>query len=226
MKATLAAIAVLALALPAQATVYNDSAGDVFTGAGGGILDILSVEVTNDATDISFKFTLAGDVDVTDWGKYMVIIDSVPGGDPSGNGWGRPIAMASGADYWLGGWADSGNGMEVHEYDGVSWPFPPAEATWNGSTTIAASKSGTMFTMTTALSNLGLGIGDTFLFDAFSSGGGGGDGAVDSLGNPNQQVGDWGEFSTAVPVSYTVVPEPATLGLIGLGALALIRRRR
>lgn len=225
MKRALAIIALLALAAPAQATIYNDSAGDIFTGAGGGILDILSVEVTNDATDISFKFTLAGDVDVTDWGKYMVIIDSAPGGDSVGNGWGRPISMPSGADSWLGGWADSGNGMEVYRYN-AGWPFPPNEATWNGSTTIAATKSGFTFTMTTALANLNLGIGDSFTFDAFTSGGGGGDGAIDSLGNPNQQVGDWGEHSNANPVSYTVVPEPATIGLIALAGLALIRRRR
>jgi len=225
MKKLLAACVLLAMAVPAQATIYNDSVNDVFTGAGGGILDIVSVEVTNDATDISFKFTLAGDVDATDWGKYMVAIDSVVGGDSAGNGWGRPISMSAGMDSWLGGWADSGNGMELYNWAG-SWPFPPNEATWNGSTTISASKSGTMFTLTTTLANLGLGLGDSFLFDAFSSGGGGGDGAVDSLGNPNQNIGDWGEFSDATPLKYIVVPEPATLAFIGLAGLALIRRRR
>lgn len=230
MKKLLAIMALLALvAVPAQASVfsvtYNDSVGDVFTGAGGGILDIVSLEVSNDATNISFKFTLAGDVLATDWGKYMVIIDSAPGGDAAGNGWGRPISMPSGADSWIGSWVDGGDGMELYNYSG-GWPFPPNYATWLGSPEIGISKTSNTVTLTSTLAAMNLSIGQTFLFDAFTSGGGGGDGAIDSLGNPNQQVGDWGDFSEAHPLTYRVKPEPTTLTLLGIGALLMIRRRR
>lgn len=226
MKRILAALAVAGACAAAHADVYPDSVGDVFTGAGGGILDIVSLEVTNDATSISFKFTLAGDVVATDWGKYMVIMDTVPGGDTGGNGWNRPINMVSGADYWIGSWVDSGNGAELYNWGG-SWSL--TEATYNAAPNndISISKTTNTVTITTLLSNLGLGHGDVVLLDAFTSGGGSGDGAIDSLGNPNQQVGDWGQPSNAHPVTYQVkVPEPSTMALIGLGALALIRRRR
>lgn len=230
MKKLLAIMALLALvAVPAQASVfsvtYNDSVGDVFTGAGGGILDIVSLEVSNDATNISFKFTLAGDVLAAEWGKYMVIIDSAPGGDAAGNGWGRPISMPSGADSWIGSWVDGGDGMELYNYSG-GWPFPPNYATWLGSPEIGISKTSNTVTLTSTLAAMNLSIGQTFLFDAFTSGGGGGDGAIDSLGNPNQQVGDWGDFSEAHPLTYRVKPEPTTLTLLGIGALLMIRRRR
>ena len=230
MKKLLAIMALLALvAVPAQASVfsvtYNDSVGDVFTGPGGGILDIVSLEVSNDATNISFKFTLAGDVIATDWGKYMVIIDSAPGGDAAGNGWGRPISMPSGADSWIGSWVDGGDGMELYNYSG-GWPFPPNYATWLGSPEIGISKTSNTVTLTSTLAAMNLSIGQTFLFDAFTSGGGGGDGAIDSLGNPNQQVGDWGDHSEAHPLTYRVKPEPTTLTLLGIGALLMIRRRR
>lgn len=227
MKKLMAAMIIAIAAMPTSASMlYQDSVGDVFTGAGGGILDIVSLEVNNDATNISFKFTLAGDVVATDWGKYMVILDTVPGGDSVSNGWVRPISMTSGADYWIGSWVDSGNGAELYNYSG-SWSRTEATYDPPPNNDISISKSGNTVTITTLLSNMGLSAGDIVLLDAFTSGGGGGDGAIDSLGNPNQQVSDWSQPSNAHPVTYQVkIPEPSTMALIGLGALALIRRRR
>ncbi|HKQ46480.1 MAG TPA: PEP-CTERM sorting domain-containing protein [Phycisphaerae bacterium] len=224
MKKLLAALVIGLCVQSAQATLYNDNTGDTFTGAGGGILDIVSLEVTDDGTDISFKFTLVGDTEATDWGKYMVIIDSVAGGDTGGNGWARPISMPSGADYWIGSWVDSGDGAELYNYGG-SWTL--TQATYNPPPLdITISNSTTMVTITTQLAAMGLGPNQTILLDAFTSGGGGGDGAVDSLGNPGQQIGDWGNASEAHPVEYTTTPEPTTLGLLALGGLMLVRRRR
>ncbi|MCC6322371.1 MAG: hypothetical protein IT438_13155 [Phycisphaerales bacterium] len=226
MKRILAALAVAASCATAHADVFVDPSGDTFTAAGGGILDILGVEVTNNATSISFKFTLAGDVEVTDWAKYMVAIDTVPGGDASGNGWSRPISMPSGMDYWLGAWVNSGNGAEVRAFSGA-WSL--TEATYNPApdNDVTVSKFTNTVTITTLLSNLGLGHGSVVLFDAFTSGGGDSDGAVDSLGNPLQQIGDWSQPSDAHPVAYTIfIPTPGAVGLLAAGGLLAMRRRR
>jgi hypothetical protein len=80
---------------------------------------------------------------------------------------------------------------------------------------------------------LGLGIGDSFLFDAYTSGGGGGDGAVDALSANGLSIGDWGDSFNSPGDSglrlYTIIPEPMTLGMLGIGAVATglgCRRRR
>ena len=232
LKTLASVLAGLSLTAAASASVtFGDSAGDVFTGAGGGILDILSVEVTSNATDISFKINVAGDPVATDWGKYMVIIDTVAGngnGDAMGNGWARPVGYSGvsggeGAERWLGSWVDSGNGLENYSWNGSNWSL--IGATYNATPGLTISKTSTSVTLNVPLADLGVAPGANICFDVFTSGGGGGDGAIDSLGNPGVQVGDWGQYSVAHPVCYTV-PAPAAPALLGAAGLLVARRRR
>jgi hypothetical protein len=237
-------LAMTAMCSPAFGTIYSDATGDLHDGTGGGAnftgfthLDIASVEVTNNATDLSFTFTIVGDIIATDWGKYMVGID-VDGNDATGddlsNGWARPISMnPDGMDYWIGTWVDSGNGAELRSWNGAAWQLD--EATYNAPPNNDITMGKTQFTATVSvpLSNLGLGVGDTIFFDAYSSGGGGGDSAVDALSSSTPSVTDWGGPFNSPGNSglreYTIVPEPLTLGLLGLGSLAMglaFRRRR
>lgn len=215
-----------ALAINANAATYSDATGENFTGAGGGILDISSVEVNSTATDLIFKINLAGDPVATDWGKYMIALNTTAGGDSSGNGWGRPISM-SGMDYWVGSWADSGNGAEVWKYTG-SWGAQSATYALNPDN-VGLTKDTSSVTVKFAYAGLGLGAGSSFVFDVFTSGGGGGDGAVDALSVSTQSIGDWGNsFASQSTLSFTIpqVPEPTSLALLGLGSLVLINRIR
>jgi hypothetical protein len=210
----------------ASAAVISDATGEEFSGSSH--LDIRSVEVTNDAGNITFTIGLVGDPVATNWGKYMIGIDSLAGGDTAGNGWGRPISMGSGMDYWVGSWVDSGSGAEVHRFDATQWVRD--RASYDAANPLAVPVvTADAVSLTLPLASLGLSDGDTIRFDVYSGGGGGGDSANDAASNPNQSTTGWGGpyDSGDFVSSYTVVvPEPASLGILGLGAAAFLKRRR
>ncbi|MFM8732256.1 MAG: MYXO-CTERM sorting domain-containing protein [Phycisphaerales bacterium] len=240
--ALVSGLVLTAAASTAQAQVtYNDAVGDIASGINnaGGTLDLVSMEVSNTATDIVFRLTVNGFVQgpgATDWGKFMIGISTGSnGGDlaPNGNGWTRPISMNSplgGMNYWIGSWVDGGGGAQRWRYNGFV-PWEEAAATYTpGSGFGSFSFANAQLTYTMSLASLGLSIGSTFYFDAYSSGGGSGDSAIDSLANPNVAVTGWGGPYTSGgsnPIySYTVVPAPGAVALLGLAGLMARRRRR
>lgn len=227
MKRIASLLASLTLAGAVHADIYSDATGDLHNGVPSGDnfsafthLDIRQVEVTNDLSTITFTISVQQNpiTSPNDWGNYMIGINSVAGGDSSGNGWGRPISL-NGMDYWLGSWVNFGGGAQHWEWNGSSW------------NTIAAptfTSSGDSVSLTVPLASLGVGVGDTILFDVYTSGSGGGDSAVDALSAASPSITTWdGPFNSGDGLSYTIVPEPSTIALIGLaGALVGIRALR
>ncbi len=234
---------------------YTDAIGDIdpTIATAGGTLDITGMEVSNTATDINFKLTVNGNVSTTDWGNFMIGIGSynAPLGTTTGNGWNRPINLQytpdgfptpAGMDYWIGSWVNSGGGAQLWTYvggtsgggTGGAWSGPAPLTSY--SFTPGATSD---INYTVSLASLGLALGDQFTFDAYTSGGGGSDSAVDALANPNVAITSWSETYTSKPVtfgggglnSYTVaVPEPTTGVMLGLASVAItaqiVRRRR
>ena len=236
--AFVSAVAFSASSANAQVTTYLDATNDIASGIAnaGGTLDIVRMEVSNTATDIVFRMTVNGFVEgpgSTDWGKFMIGISTGSNAGDSGvngNGWGRPINMSSasgGMNYWVGSWVDGGGGAQRWAYNGSSWS--EVAATYSsgfGSFSFVNNQ----LTYTMSLASLGLSVGSTFYFDAYSSGGGGTDSAIDALANPNVSVSGWGGPYTSGgsnPIySYTVVPAPGAVALLGLAGLMARRRRR
>ena len=238
-SATAIAFAGSALAVEGTNSPYTDAANDIDPdiATADGTLDILGMEVTNSATDITFTLSLNGNISTTDWGNFMIgIATGNSAGTTTGNAWGRPINLDSpvgGMNYWIGSWVNGDGGSQLWSYNGTSWDGPTALASYS----FAAGATSTI-TYTMTLASLGLAINDVFYFDAYSSGGGGGDGAVDALANPNVSITSWGQTYTSSTIgdsglglnSYEVVPEPSTYALLALSATALggyvLRRRR
>ena len=240
MKIQASAILASVLAAPAIANpgvVFTDATGDIASGiaTGNGTLDLVSMEVSHTASDIQFKLTVNGNVGSTDWGKFMIGISSSGTKTSSGNGWGRPINMSSngGMTHWIGSWVDSGGGVELYTNGGSGWSGPASPAGF-------AFSSGATSTITYTVSRASIGmIGDgTLYFDAYSSGGGSGDGAIDALSRSNASVSNWGgSFTTSGVASGTsasttggafayVIPAPGALALLGVAGLLGAKRRR
>jgi hypothetical protein len=210
--------------------LFNDAIGDIDPGisTGNGTLDLVSMEVSHTATDIQFKLTVNGNISSTDWGKFMVGIANNKGyGTSSSDGWGRPITMSAngGMTNWLGSWVDGGGAAQLYNYSTGSWSAPAAP----GGFTRAAGAQSTI-TYGVSIASLGMSIGDTFRFDAYSSGGSSGDSAVDALANPNVAITSWGQAydsgtSTSLSYTLTAIPAPGVFALIGLAGFIGARRR-
>ena len=213
------------LAGASQADTFSDATGEnIFNGH----LDLVSVEVVNDLTDLFFTINLSGAMpndpgNNPTWGNFMVAIDSATGGS-TGNAWNRPITHTTNPiEYWIGSWTDGGGGTQLWSYDGVAWNNVGAVNNFTyavGSPTV---------TFDVPLASLGLSVGNTVNFDLYTTGTGNSDGAIDSLTNPNQTIADWGNtYEAATMSSYTVVPEPASLALLAVGGamVAMFRRRK
>ena len=210
-------IAALLMAAPILGTVYTDATNDLDSAVNNDNLNFTGAEVTNDGATISFTINILSDIQSTDWGKYMIGIDSVAGGDTNGNAWARPIAMSSGMDYWFGGWVDATpDNIQLWYYNGA----------WTNTAVYTSTINPNSVVYTVPLSALGLSPGDSFTFDIYSSGGGGSDTAIDALSLSTPTVTGWSEpYDSGANVStyQVLIPEPASifLMLFGLGLIAL-----
>ena len=127
------AIATITFASVAHAggvgSTYVDASGDIFDSNLSNI-DILNATFSNDATNLYLSVAVNADVATTDWGKYLVFIDSTPsigafsglnGNDPFNNPWNRRVGSPAGIDAFVGSWIDGDAGNLNYTFDGSDW---------------------------------------------------------------------------------------------------------
>jgi hypothetical protein len=200
----------------AQPTPFNDAIGDIDAGisTGGGTLDIVSMEVAETPTDLVFTLTVNGNVGSANWGKFMIgIANSRLSGTTSGNGWGRPINLdspAGGMSKWIGSWVDGGNGAELFTYGESNWSKTGAtyDNDFPGSLVVTPGTQSTI-TYTVTKASVDYEEGDVLFLDAYSSGGGGTDSAVDALSNPNVAITAWNQtYTSSITTGISRYPLP------------------
>jgi len=206
-----------AAASVSRAATYGDATGD-FTG-GVGALDMTSVVINNDATTLSLTIHLAGDPNTANWYNYYVGISAVEGfgGNLNGpGGWGKNIQTSNGGmDHFIGAYPFWG-GYSLLTWNGSSWV----------TTTGSASQTSSSVNFSVSLASLGLSLGNTFKFDVWTSTSGA-DTVLDALSDTVARSWNSAPFDTGGNfLTYTLIPEPGTLTLLGFGALIIGGIRR
>ncbi len=223
--------------LPVMAQETYTGTGDANGGLGDGA-GIGSVVVNNDANNISFTINSTQPMDA--YINYAIEIQQVGLGGSGYTGfappWGLAVGISSGENALINTWTGA-SGATAFMYSGGSWNGGA------GGSYAAGGLGDTYATITTPLSSLGLSPGSSFYFDVVSSfdspGGQSAYGVLDNTGwapESDNSYKPWlggnyydsatspgTTFGTAAS-EYTVVPEPTTCVLMGLGALGMIRR--
>lgn len=211
MKRVLGASVLVCLAVNSPAAVtYSDAVGD-FIPSGFGYLDITSVVVDNDLTTLSFQINLAGNPLAVDWAKYLIGLDTGPGGNTTGpDGWGKPITMSvGGMDYFIGSWMNFGTGAELRVWTGSAWNIVSDSG-------ITVATGPTSVTLALPFGSLGLNIGDTFRFDVYTTSDG--NAVLDAAGSTVPLSWNNNPYDSGHNVlSYTLVPEPNLVALLVTG---------
>lgn len=229
MKNVLALLAVAGIASAASATTYTDSQNDLFDN-GFGHLDITSVDVTHDATYITFVINVRTSLDApNDWGKYCIGID-MPGNatNDTTNGWGRNVSWGGqGIDFYVGSWVDGGGGAELRAMSGNDDNSNVLlDATYTTNTLVQHSISSFARTIRIDRAAIGIPANGSFNFDVFTTANGGGDPGVDHLSRSDLATTDWSVQSVAGTFLTYTIPTPGALALVGMGGLVAARRRR
>ena len=226
---TLAATSTLA-----QTTYSGPGVADGSAAADGGAIS--SVVVNNNASSISF--TINSTEPMASYIFYSVELQIVgqAGSGATGlvNPWGPAVGISSGENALINTY---GSGATPGIYNGG----------WNMGSGISYVAGGTGFdyaTISVPLSDLGLSAGESFYFDVVSTytnpGGQAAYGALDNTGYLPESDGNYQPwngtssydsatssgttFGTTATLYTVETPEPTAAALMGLGALALIRR--
>ncbi len=174
---------------------------------GNAPMDLGSLYVANDANFWYFLFTVNTDIVATNWGKYLIFIDTT--NDVNGattDAWGRAITVSDPhkAEYSLRGWFDGGGAYGVSKTQ--FWQWSAGAWSQNGTADAAAVSAGAVSGVEWKIARSKLGDPSQIWVEVVSTGGSPSDNAQDTCNDP---ADDWNatDWSTpAVIANSTLVP--------------------
>ncbi len=173
------------------APAASDQAGD---GNGNAVMDLLDLYIAEDADYFYFAFTINADISGgNNWGKYAIYIDTT--NDANGatsDAWTRSVVVSDThkPEYGIYTWVDQSpyntTRVQFWRWTGSSW-------TQDGTIVDAALSTGVTSTIEWQVARSALGDPDEFWCEAWSTGGGGGDNAQDTINDPSEDwnASDW-----------------------------------
>lgn len=167
------------------APIASDTVGD---GNGNAVMDLLDFYAAEDEENVYLAFTINEDLAVTNWGKYVIYIDTT--NDANGattDAWGRNVLVNDPhkPEFGIYTWTDN------QPYDASAtqfWAF--ANDSWShvGSVPEAALGTGTTSALEFRISKTALGNPSDLYMEVWATGGGNNDNAQDTINDP---ANDW-----------------------------------
>ncbi len=189
--------------------VYGAAEATDGTGApqGNAVMDLGKLYVCNDATYWYFYFTVNANIGTTNWGKYILYIDTngVAASGATTDAWGRNVGVLDPhkPEYSINGWVDSppygANHTQLWVWGGASW-------SGSGSADAAAISTGTTSAIEWKIARSRIGDPSQIWCEVYATGGGASDNAQDTVNNPAEDwnATDW--VTKAILSNSTNVP--------------------
>jgi hypothetical protein len=245
-------LTLLALAASVAKGQSTYPVGDLYGNYGDSSAGLSSVVINNDANNLYFTINLNPFANISSSGDYYANYDigmqvnggaggqtlingSYGFGTANGNPYGDAVGISTGENFFIGSYL--GNGSSY--VGGAQLSAFTAGTGWSAYNSVGITQNNATPSVSFAfpLASFGLSPGSSFSFDVWTTYSGG-QGAYDALDTTDPMTvaeptapysGGTYDSATApgsVLAVYTVVPEPATWMLIGVGALTMIRRAR
>jgi hypothetical protein len=165
----------------------TDGTGD---GNGNAVMDLVSLYVCNDNSFWYFLFTVNANVQTTNWGKYLLYIDTT--NDANGatsDAWGRNVVVSNPhkPEFSLNSWMDN---APYGPEDSQFWIWNQGTTSWSmsGSLDGAARNASTVSGIEWKIAKSRIGDPATIWVEVYSTGGGSSDNAQDTSNDPAE---DW-----------------------------------
>jgi glycosidase len=187
----------------------SDPGGD---GNGNPNMDLLDLYVTEDADHFYFAFTVNADIGATNWGKYILYVDTTHDANGAINdAWTRNVVVNDPhkPEYGIYSWVDNPpygpDDTQVVAWTGAAWD-------WGNVGQIAAGAlgAGTPSIVEWQVAKADLGNPGEMWLEVWDTGGGGGDNAQDTINDPadDWNATDWSTRAVLAVSAHYVSPPP------------------